>query len=133
MLQLHQGNETFFYDESAFNTMNFFEFVSDRWASASVTYHLEGLFLNKIPLFRRLKWREVVSAKTVIGDFDPNNEKLLLLPDETFTLSQPFVEGAIGVENIFKFLRVDALYRLSYLDNPNIVRFGIRAKLQIDF
>ena len=74
-----------------------------------------------------------VSAKTVIGDFDPNNEKLLLLPDETFTLSQPFVEGAIGVENIFKFLRVDALYRLSYLDNPNIVRFGIRAKLQIDF
>ena len=113
--------------------MNFFEFVSDRWASASVTYHLEGLFLNKIPLFRRLKWREVVSAKTVIGDFDPNNEKLLLLPDETFTLSQPFVEGAIGVENIFKFLRVDALYRLSYLDNPNIVRFGIRAKLQIDF
>lgn len=133
LLQLHQGNETFFYDESAFNTMNFFEFVSDRWASASVTYHLEGLFLNKIPLFRRLKWREVVSAKAVIGDFDPNNEKLLLLPDETFTLSQPFMEGAIGVENIFKFLRVDALYRLSYLDNPNIVRFGIRAKLQIDF
>jgi hypothetical protein len=133
LLQLHQGNETFFYDESAFNTMNFFEFVSDRWASAAVTYHLEGLFLNKIPLFRRLKWREVVSAKAVIGEFDPQNEKLLLLPENTYTLSQPFVEGAVGVENIFKFLRVDALYRLSYLDHPNIVRFGIRAKLQIDF
>lgn len=133
LLQLHQGNETFFYDESAFNTMNFFEFVSDRWASASVTYHLEGLFLNKLPLFRRLKWREVVSAKAVIGEFDPQNQRELLLPDNTYVLSKPFVEGAVGIENIFKVLRIDALYRLSYLDHDNIVRFGLRAKLQIDF
>lgn len=133
LLQLHQGNETFFYDESAFNTMNFFEFVSDEWASASVTYHMDGLVLNKIPLFRRLKWREVISAKGVVGGFDPQNENELLLPENTYTLTKPFVEAAIGIENIFKVLRVDALYRLSYLDNPDIVKFGIRAKLQVDF
>lgn len=133
LLQLHQGNETFFYDESAFNTMNFFEFVSDEWVSAAMTYHFEGLFLNKIPLMRRLKWREVASAKGVIGNFDPKHEQELLLPEKTFTLDKPFMEAAIGVENIFKILRVDALWRLSYLDNPDIVKFGIRAKLQIDF
>jgi len=133
LLILHQGNETFMYDESAFNTMNFFEFVSDEYAMASATWHLEGLFLNKVPLFRRLKWREVASAKAVVGNFDPRNLDVMLLPPTTFTLTKPFAEAAIGVENIFKFLRLDLLYRLTYLDHPNIVKFGLRAKFQIDF
>ncbi|MGB1031843.1 MAG: DUF5686 family protein, partial [Flavobacteriales bacterium] len=133
LLQLHQGNETFFYDESAFNTMNFFEFVSDEWTSASVSYHMEGLFFNKIPLLRKLKWREVVSAKGVVGNYNSANEEILVRPSNTYILSKPFMEGAIGVENIFKVLRIDGLWRLSYLDNPDIVKFGIRAKLQIDF
>lgn len=133
LLQLHQGNETFFYDESAFNTMNFFEFVSDEWVSASFTYHADGLFLNKIPLMRKLMWREVASIKGVVGNFDPANEDEMLRPDETFVLRQPYLEAALGIENIFKVLRIDGLWRLSYLDNPNIVRFGIRAKFQFDF
>lgn len=133
LLQLHQGNETFFYDEQAFNTMNFFEFVSDEWISASFTYHAEGLFLNKIPLMRKLKWREVATIKGVVGNFNPENEEELVRPPETFVLRQPFMEAALGIENIFKVFRVDALWRLSYLDNPNIVRFGIRAKFQFDF
>ena len=133
LLQLHQGNETFFYDESAFNTMNFFEFVSDEWVSASFTYHADGLFLNKIPVMRKLKWREVATIKGVVGNFDPSNEQYLVRPVETQTLTKPFFEAALGVENIFKFLRVDGLWRLSYLDNPNIVKFGIRAKFQFDF
>lgn len=133
LLQLHQGNETFFYDESAFNTMNYFEFVSDEWVSAAATYHMGGLFFNKIPLLRKLKWREVISAKSVVGRYKESNSQELILPDNTFTLSKPFIEGSIGIENIFKFVRIDALYRLSYLDNPDIVKFGIRAKLQFDF
>lgn len=133
LLQLHQGNETFFYDESAFNTMNFFEFVSDEWVSSALTYHMDGLILNKVPLFRRLKWREVFSGKAVIGGFDEKNFDALLLPSNTYTLNKPFFEGAVGIENILKCIRVDALYRLSYLDHPDIVKFGFRVKLQVDF
>ncbi|NQX93246.1 MAG: hypothetical protein HRT74_14185, partial [Flavobacteriales bacterium] len=133
LLQLHQGNETFFYDESAFNTMNFFEFVSDEWVSTSVSYHMEGLFFNKIPLLRKLKWREVVSIKGVVGNYNEENDDILARPENTYLLTRPFAEAALGVENIFKILRIDGLWRLSYLDNPNIVKFGIRAKLQIDF
>ncbi|MCH2198533.1 MAG: DUF5686 and carboxypeptidase regulatory-like domain-containing protein [Flavobacteriales bacterium] len=133
LLQLHQGNETFFYDETAFNTMNFFEFVSDEWVSASITYHADGLFLNRIPLMRKLKWREVATVKGVVGNFDPSNQEEMVLPPETNVLTKPYVEAALGVENIFKFLRVDGLWRLSYLDNPDIVKFGIRAKFQFDF
>ena len=37
------------------------------------------------------------------------------------------------LENIFKVMRVDAIWRLSYLDNPNISKFGIRFSLQFLF
>ena len=133
LLILHQGNETFFYDETAFNTMNFFEFVSDQSVSGSITWHLDGFFFNKIPLFRKLKWREVVSAKGVIGSFSDANENALLLPENTYTLREPFGEAALGIENIFKFLRLDMLYRLSYLDHPDIFKLGVRAKIDITF
>ena len=135
LLQLHQGNETLYYYESAFNTMNFFEFVSDEWVSGAVEHHFDGFFFNRIPLFRRLKWREVLTGKAVIGQLNDKHRAELLLSDDLFSLSptRPFLEGAAGIENIFKVLRVDVLYRLSYLDNPDIVKVGIRAKLHVDF
>ncbi len=139
MLQMHQGNETFFYDEASYNTMNYFEFVSDQWASVWGSYHAEGLFFNKVPLLRKLKWREVASAKVLVGSYDLKNDELLSRDfnadgiADIYRLRQPYAEAAIGVENIFKILRVDALWRLSYLDNANIVRFGLRAKLQFEF
>ena len=139
LLMMHQGNETFFYDEESYNTMNFFEFVSDEWVSVWASYHANGLFLNKIPIMRRLKWREVASAKAVVGGYDLKNDEILSRdfngdnkPD-IYTLDKPFVEAALGVENIFKVLRVDFIWRLTYLDNPDIVKYGIRAKLQFDF
>ncbi|MFM9986266.1 MAG: DUF5686 family protein [Flavobacteriales bacterium] len=139
LLMMHQGNETFFYDETSYNTMNFFEFVSDEWASVWLQYHAEGLILNKMPLMRRLKWREVASAKAVVGGYDIRNDQILSRDfdydgdGDIYTLDRPFVEAAIGIENIFKFLRVDFIWRLSYLDHPDIVKYGIRAKLQVDF
>jgi hypothetical protein len=139
LLMIHQGNETFFYDEGSYNTMNFFEFVSDEWVSVWASYHADGLFLNKIPIMRRLKWREVASAKAVVGGYDLRNDLILSrdvngdgIPD-IYTLSKPFVEAAVGVENIFKVLRIDFIWRLTYLDNPNIVKYGLRAKLQFEF
>lgn len=134
LLFLHQGNETFFYDETSYNTMNFFEFISDEYVAGAATWHLEGFFLNRIPLLRKLKWREVVSIKGVMGRFNPENNLALELPTNSFSLEKkPFSEAGVGVENIFKVLRIDALWRMSYLNNPDIVKFGIRAKFQLDF
>jgi hypothetical protein len=139
LLMMHQGNETFFYDESSYNTMNYFEFVSDRWVNLWATYHAEGLFLNKVPLLRRLKWREVASMKAVVGGYDERNDAYLKRnwdddPEtDVYTLTKPFFEAAVGIENIFKVLRVDMVYRLSYLDHPDIFRYGLRAKVQFNF
>ena len=133
LLELHDGNETYYYRRLTFNTMNFFEFVSDEYATLFVTHHFDGLLFNRIPLFRKLKWREVASFNAAIGRFnDKHRSELALLPN-MYTLDQPFMEAAIGIENIFTFLRVDFIKRLNYLDHPNIVNWGIRAMFDVNF
>lgn len=133
LLEIHSGNETFFYDESAFNTMRYFEFVSDRWSSFAFTHHMNGFFLNRIPFLRKLKWREVWGMRALVGDFDAKNEEVMLLLDGMNTLNEPFAEAHVGIENIFKILRVDGIWRLSYLDNKDVKNWGIRVQLHIDF
>jgi hypothetical protein len=134
LLYMHNGNESFFSNSRAFNSMNFFEFVSDRYVSFKGEYHLEGFFLNKIPLFKKLKWRELIGFNGLVGGFDDANLEKMLLPERTFSLdSRPYAEAYIGVENIFRFIRVDAIWRLSYLDNPNVRKFGILVGFDIQF
>jgi len=131
---VHSGNESFFYNSQAFNTMNFFEFVSDRYVSMRAEHHFEGFFFNKIPLFKKLKWREIVGINGIYGDFSQSNVEELILPDRTFTFTDgPFAEAYLGVENIFRFFRVDAIWRLSYLDNPNAPKFGLLLGFDIKF
>ncbi len=135
LLVLHSGNETFYNDDLAFNTMNYFEFISDRYAQLFAEHHFEGLFLNRIPLMRRLKWREVVGAKAVVGALDlaRTSKEMLLLPG-MYALDQgPFVEVNAGVENILKVLRVDGVWRLTYNDHPGTSSFALRLNLAISF
>lgn len=134
LLEIHPGNETYFYDYAAFNLMNYFEFVSDYYLSAYATHHFDGFFLDKIPLFRKLKWREVAQVKAVWGQLKGDNVELIASPDLFFGLNKkPYVEVGAGVENILKILRLDFIWRMSYLENPNIAKFGLRGSFQLTF
>lgn len=133
LLEIFDGNETYYFMTTAFNTMNYFEFVSDTYATGRFTHHFDGFFLNRIPLFRRLKWREVISVKAAVGSFDSKHEDVMELLPNMHTLRAPFVEASVGIENIFKILRVDVIKRLNYLDNPDIIKWGIRARFDVDF
>lgn len=133
LLHLHEGNETYAFDRYAFNMMNYYEFASDQYISLFLEHHFQGLFLNRIPLFRKLKWREVVSGKGLIGSLDKKNLDVMQFPLGLTDVSKPYVEVSAGVENILKVIRVDAMWRLSYLNNPNIEKFGVRVGLQIIF
>lgn len=134
LLIINAGNETFYLDDIAFNSMNFFEFINDRGATMFLEQHFDGLFFNRVPLFRRLKWREVVGFKAAIGDLDPKQrEEMELLPFMNDLNSGPFMEASLGVENIFKVMRVDAVRRLTYLDLPNARPWSLRLKLNITF
>lgn len=133
LLQLYSGNETYFYDAYAYNLMNFYEFVGDQWASVFWVHHFNGLLFNKLPLVRKLKWREVASMRAAIGDLSGKHAKEMVFPNDLFNLDRPYVEVGAGIENILKIFRVDALWRLTYLNNPDVVPFGIRTTFQIDF
>jgi len=133
LLRLHEGNETYAFDRFAYNMMNYYEFASDQYASLIVEHHFQGLFLNHIPLMRKLKWREVVTAKALVGSISNANKSVLVFPDGLNSVSKPYLEVGVGVENIFKVVRVDAMWRLSHLNNPNIEKFGLRMGFQIIF
>lgn len=133
LLEVHKGNEAYTYDNRSFNLMNYYEFVSDQYVSVYLTHHFEGLFLNRVPLVRKLKWREVACVRAVKGTLSRANIEKQVDPNGFYTLTVPYVEAGIGLENILKLIRVEAIWRLNYLDHPDIAKFGIRANLQFTF
>ena len=145
LLTIHRANQSYAYQLQSYNLMNFLEFVSDEYASLNVDHCFNGFFFNKIPLLRRLKWREAVTLKVLYGKISSNN-----LPSETNTLykfpvnadgtpityslsKEPYVEGSAAIANIFKFFRVDLVKRFTYLDHPGISKLGIRLRFKFDF
>jgi len=146
LLTAHRANQTYGYQLGSYNLMNFLEFVSDKYAAANFDVHFNGFFFNKIPLLKRLKWREVASAKILFGSLrDENNpsynSELYKFPTDsttgqssTFSLnSGPYIEVSVGIANIFKLIRVDLIRRLTYLDNPYVTDWGVRFKVKFEF
>lgn len=146
LLTIHRANQTYAYQPEAYNLMNFLEFVSDQYAALFVDHHFNGFIFNKLPLIKKLKLREVVTFKGLMGKLSDQNRPtaqngLLLLPTDekgnptTFSLeSKPYMEMSFGIENIFKVLRLDFVKRLSYLDNPNVSKnTTIRFRMRFDF
>lgn len=139
LLILPNTNQSLTIQPEAFNMMNAMEFVTDQYVSWYLTYYLKGWILNRIPVVKWLKLREVVSFSGVYGNLtDKNNPALtpglFQLPDGTMTMSNtPYMEFSVGLENILKILRVDYYRRLTYLDNPGIKKGGVRIALRFSF
>ena len=146
-----RGNQTYAYELRSYNMMNFMEFVSDKFVSMNAEHYFYGFFLNRVPLVKKLKLREVVAFKAFYGHLDakhnPNvNPNLLQFPVNengevtTFLLGdEPYMEVSIGFTNILKVLRFDLVQRLNYLDNPNVPSLfgqkglGLRVKTHVEF
>lgn len=140
LLENHLGNETLFYTTAAYNLMDFFEFASDQYASLRYRHHFEGFVFNKIPLVKKLKWRAVANANILYGNVSGKNmgnrPTTAPLGQELITFGKldpavPYVEVGYGIENIFKFFRVDAFHRLTYLDQPGVRKFGLKVSAQL--
>ncbi len=133
-------NQSITIQPQAFNMMRALEFVSDQYVSFYLTYYLKGWILNRIPGIRWLQLREVVSFSGFYGGLtDKNNPAinptgLYRFPEGTSPMgSTPYLEASVGLENIFKILRIDYYRRLTYLDQPNIKKGGVRIALRFSF
>lgn len=145
LLSIHRANQTYSYQIMSYNLMNFLEFVSDQYTSLNIDHCFNGFIFNKIPLFKKLKFREVMACKVLYGNVsDQNNPKyhtdLFRFPVEddgtptTYTLEkEPYAEASVGISNILKMFRVDLVRRLTYLDNQNVAKLGIRVRFKLDF
>jgi hypothetical protein len=144
LLAAHRANQTYAYLLESYNLMNFFEFMSDKYVSATMFHNFGGFFFNRVPLLKKLDLREVVTFKTLYGTISQQNRpsrnnSLLSFPTDergqTLTQSlekQPYFEASVGVSNIFKVLRIDYIRRLSYLDHK-VQNWGIRANVRLEF
>lgn len=145
------ANQSFAYQRESFNMMNFLEFVSDQTVFVRAEHFFKGFFFNRVPLLKKLKLREVATFKMVYGSLsDQNNPNInediprfdLTTGDVPLTYlftEGPYMEGSIGITNIFKVLRIDLVKRFSYLDNPDVPSLfgtkglGIRARFKVEF
>lgn len=139
LLAVHLGNESPFYSPITYNLMNYGEFVSDHYTSVQWRQYLEGLLLNRIPLLRKLKWRLLATGSMLVGGMREGNQRLIapLNPEGKptslaghFQPQKPYIELGYGIENIFTVFRVDFVHRLTYLDNPDVRKFGVLVTAQ---
>jgi hypothetical protein len=150
-MRMHTANQTYAFSEYGANMMNYLEFVSDQYVYLIFTHYFDGLFLNQVPLLKRLKWRSLVSGRMIYGSVTDDNDPtqtdgLVQFPTDidgnatTFTLdNKPYIEASIGIENIFNLIRIDLVKRFTYLDNPNIPNvagvkgLGLRFRFRFNF
>ena len=140
-LMLPNANLSYTIQPESFALMNAMEFVNDQYLSWDVTYWINGAILNRIPLLKKLKMREVVSFRGLWGKLTDKNDpaqhpELYQFPTNADCLKmgkRPYMEVGVGLDNILTFLRVDYVWRINYRHNPGINRSGVRIQLHFTF
>jgi hypothetical protein len=135
LTEVHDGNQTFAYSNTAFNVMNDYEFFSDQYLQWNFTHHFEGFFLNRIPGIRKLKLREVIHTRGIWGGVSAKNREYNRLNTSFINpLGKiPYIEVGFGIENILKILRWDVMWRVTHRDNPKAYNWMMTFGFDLDF
>ena len=116
LLEVHPGNEFYYYDKYSFQMMNNFEFISDEYAGFTIDHNIGGGIFNHIPLLKKLKFRQFWTAKGLIGTLNKENRELNINPAVPYrfrTLGRiPYLELGTGVSNILQVFRIDLVWRV---------------------
>lgn len=140
LLILPEANLSYITQRETFCLINNMEFLNDRYASMSLSYDMNGKLFNRIPLLKKLKWREMFRVRALWGTltdknnpFKSDNPNLFQFPTRngeytSFVMDPkvPYIEGSVGIYNIFKLLHIEYVHRFTYRNNPGINKNGIR-------
>ncbi|MET0242163.1 MAG: DUF5686 family protein, partial [Flavitalea sp.] len=140
LLDVAPGNEIYYYNRYAFNLMNRYEYIHDRYAGVNVEHNFGNGIFRLVPFMRRLKLRQFWTAKALWGSISEENHLYNLdnnstLPKFESLTNKTYLEVGTGVDNIFRFFRVDFVWRLSPTPLPveRAKKFGIFGSFRIAF
>lgn len=148
LLIMPAANLSYILQRETFNLINNMEFLNDRYASLDVSWDLNGKIFNRIPLLKKLNWREAIGFKMLYGHLTdknnpmkhPGDSELFLFPTRdgrptSFVMDPktPYMECSVGIHNIFKILHIDYVRRLNYLDHPDANKWGVRFMVMMTF
>lgn len=130
LLDLPRANITYGSQRYNFNMMNQLEFIHDKYIHAFMEYRLNGFLFQRTPLIRNTGLREVISAKAMVGDVRSKHSDFMNFPVQLASYNnKPYAEIGFGVENVFRFFRFDAIWRVSPTENAP--QFGLRARMEL--
>lgn len=145
LLIMPAANLSYIIEDESFNLINNMEFLNDRYASLDVSWDMNGKLFNRIPLLKKLKWREYIGVKCLWGNLtDKNNplleqnmgsDVLMQFPEGCYVMDpkRPYVEWVAGIHNIFKVLHVEYVHRCNYTSLPTSNKHGVRFMFRMTF
>ena len=145
LLIMPAANLSYIVEDETFNLINNMEFLNDRYASLDVSWDLNGKLFNRIPLIKKLKWREWLGIRCLWGTLtDKNNPTmernagdpvLMQFPEGSYIMDpkRPYIELVAGIHNIFKLLHVEYIHRLNYNNLPTATKNGVRIMIRLTF
>jgi len=133
LLNVVPGNQSYFTIENTFSLLDYYEFVTDTYASLHIEHNFNGRFLSRIPLLRKLNLREILGVKGVWGEISDKNLALNASNINYVAPNKPYYEYNVGIGNIFKVFRIDFSWRGNYTDVPNANKFAIKGAFGFHF
>ncbi|WP_288950376.1 DUF5686 family protein [Xylanibacter rarus] len=145
LLIMPAANLSYIISDETFNLVNNMEFLNDRYASLDISWDLNGKIFNRIPLLKKLKWREWLGIKCLWGTLtDKNNPTLaanagdgmlMEFPEGSYIMDskRPYIELIAGIHNIFKIIHIQYVHRLNYNHLPTATKNGVRLMMRLTF
>ncbi|MFK5958011.1 MAG: DUF5686 family protein [Lutibacter sp.] len=133
LLSVVPGNQSYFTIENTYSLLDYYEFVTDSYASIHVEHNFNGRFFSRVPLLRKLNLREIVSIKGVWGEISDKNSALNASNIKYVAPTKGYYEYSVGVGNIFKVFRIDFSWRGNYKNTPGANNFAIKGAFGFHF
>ncbi len=145
LLIMPETNLSYIVQDYTFEAINNMEFPTDRFLSGQVNWDMNGKILNRIPLLRKLKWREWIGFRVLWGELSDKNNPykdhnignpiLMYFPEGSYVIDpkRPYMELSLGLHNIFKIIHVEYVRRLNYNELPTAHKHGVRFMVRATF